>query len=99
MGMATVGVRDNLLKPKLNIQRCLAGREPGAIADPEQMRVDSNGRFAEGDVKHHIRRLASNAGQRFKLLARARHYAGMFRDKLLREQDDVSRLGAIKADG
>ena len=47
----------------------LAGREPGAVGDAEDMRVHRDGRLAEGDVEHHIGGLAADAGQRFQRLA------------------------------
>ena len=50
----------------LDLARRPARRQPGAVADAEQMRVDGDGRLAEGDVEHDIGGLAADAGQRFR---------------------------------
>ena len=39
----------------------LAGREPGAIGDPEDMGVHRDRRLSERDVEHDVRGLASDA--------------------------------------
>ena len=50
---------------------CCAVGEAGAVGDAEHMRIDGDGRFAEGGVEHHIRRLAPDARQAFELFARS----------------------------
>ena len=45
-------------------EHVLAGREAGAVADAEDVRVDRDGRLAEGDVEHDIRGLPADARQR-----------------------------------
>ena len=66
---------------QLDLERVLAGREPGAVADAEDVGVDRDGRLAEGDVEHHVGGLAADAGQRLQRLARVRHLAAMLGDR------------------
>ena len=70
MGVAAVCVRHDLLQRQLDLERIFAGRQPGAVADAEQMRVDRDGRLAERDVEHDVRGLAADARQRLQRLAR-----------------------------
>ena len=91
--------RDHLLQPELDLERRLAGRQPGAVADAEHMGVDRHGVFAEGHVEHDIGGLAPGAGQRLDLGAGARHLAAEFGDQLFRQRDDVLGLVAIEPDG
>ena len=82
-----------------DIERRLAGREPGAVADAENVRIDRDGRLAESDIEHDVRGLAADAGQRFQRLAIVRDLAAMLRDENLRQRDHVLCLGAVKPDG
>ena len=50
MGMAFVGRRHHVFEPAFDLERRLAGRQPGAIADAENMRIDRNRGFVESDV-------------------------------------------------
>jgi hypothetical protein len=43
------------------------------------VRVDGDGRFAEGGVEHHVGGLAADAGQGFERGAVARHLAAVLR--------------------
>src|SRR5690349_9754334 len=82
----------------LDLQRILARREVGAIRDAEDMRVDRDRRLPERGIQHHVRRLATDAGQRFQLLARRRHLAAVLLHQDARQLDYVLRLGAVQAD-
>ncbi len=62
MGAVPELIRCDPLQPRLNLVHRLAGREAGAVRDPEDMCVDSDGRLAEGLVQHDIGRLAPHAG-------------------------------------
>jgi hypothetical protein len=55
----------------------LPGARTGAVADPEDVRVDGDGRLAERDVHHHFGGLAADARQRLQLLVGVRHLAAM----------------------
>ncbi|MNI91457.1 hypothetical protein D3C73_1491200 [compost metagenome] len=48
----------------LDFQYRLAWSDTGAIADPENMRVDRHGGLAEGCIEYHVGGLAANTGQR-----------------------------------
>ena len=58
----------------------LAGREPGAIRDAEDVRVDRDRRMTERGVENHVRGLASDARQRFQRFARFGHFAAVLFD-------------------
>ena len=75
--------RDHPLKAKFDLKRRFAGREPGAIGDAKDMRIDCHGRFAIGHVEHDIRSLAAGARQLFNLGAGARHLAAKIPHQLL----------------
>jgi hypothetical protein len=77
----------------------LARRQPGPVAEAEDMRVDGDGRLAEGRVEHDIGRLAPDTGQRFERRALGGHFAAMQFDQHPAGGDDVLRLGAKEADG
>ncbi len=61
----------------LDLRHVLAGCEPGAVADPEDMGVDRDGRLSEGGVEDHVGGLAPHAGQGFQRFARLRHLSAM----------------------
>jgi len=79
-------------------QHGLARRQPGAVADPENMRVDREGLRAKGTVHHHIGGLAPNPRQPDQRLAIRRHLAAKFRDQHFRQRDHILRLVIIKPD-
>ena len=43
----------------------LAASKPATVGDAEDVRIDGDHGFSEGDVKHHIRRFASHARKGF----------------------------------
>ena len=99
VSIAAEGLRDDLLELGLDLVDGVAGRQARAVADAEYVRVDREGFLSEGGVEHDIRRLASYAGKRLKLLARARDLPAMIVDQRLAERDDVLRLGVEQANG
>lgn len=54
--------RDHLFETELDLERRLAARKPGAVADAEDMGVDRHGVLAKGHVEHDIGGLAARAG-------------------------------------
>src|SRR5581483_6446279 len=46
--------RDDFLEAELHLERRLARRKPGAIADTKYMRIDRHGVLAIGHVEHDI---------------------------------------------
>jgi len=92
-------IRHDLKQLLLDLERRAAGREPGAIANPEDVGVDRNGRLAERDVEHHVGGLAAHARQRFERLARGRHHAAILIDQPPRERDHVLGLGTKETNG
>ena len=61
----------------LDFAHVVAGREPGAVRDAEDVRVDRDRRLSERGVEDHVRGLAPDAGQRFERLARLGHLAAV----------------------
>src|SRR5437763_2773317 len=58
MGGAAPRLRGLAIEDRLDLLDILAGREAGAVGDAKDMGVDREGLGAEGDVHHHIGRLA-----------------------------------------
>ena len=98
MGAAAEGLRHDPLQLHFNLQRILARRQAGAVADPENVRVDGEGFLPEGGIQNDIGGLAADAGQTLKRLAIFGHLAAEVIDQLLRQGDDVLRLGVEQAD-
>ena len=95
--IAAEGLGDDLLKPGLDLVDGLAGREPGPVADPEDVGVDREGFLAERGVEDDIGGLAPDAGKGLQLLAGSWDLAAMTVDERLAQGDDVLRLGVEKA--
>jgi len=68
-------LRDDSVELGFDLLRRLAGREAGAVADPEDVGVHRERLFAPGGVEHDIRCLAADAGEGLELLAGARYFA------------------------
>ena len=77
----------------------LPGARPVRLRDPEDVRVDRDGRLAEGDVEHDVGGLAADARQLLQLVAFSRYLAAEFVDQDARRGDHVLRLGVEQADG
>ena len=99
MAIVLVALGHHAIEGELDIERGLSRREPGAVRDPEDVGIDGDGRLAEGDVEHDIRRLAADAGKGDERLAIVRHLAVELLDELPRQRDQVPRLAAIEPDG
>ena len=56
-------LRDDSVELGFDLLRRLAGREAGAVADPEDVGVDGEGFFAERGVEDDVRGLAADAGK------------------------------------
>ncbi len=63
----------------------------------KDVRVDSEGRFAERYREHDARRLSPDAGERFELLARFGHSSTVKGDERTRRGDDVLCLRSEEA--
>src|SRR5580700_10241269 len=99
MGVQPVALRHDFQQLHFDVERGLADRQPGAIANAEDVGVDGDGRLAEGDVEHDVGGLAADARQGFQRLAVVRNFAAVFFNELARKTDDIFGLGAKKADG
>ena len=68
----------------LDLARRLAGRDPEAVGEAEDMGVDRDRRFPERGVEHHVRGLAPDPGQRLERLSVAWRLAAV-RSTIARE--------------
>ena len=83
----------------LDRQRRLPRRQPGTVADAEDVGVDGDGRRAEGDVAHHVGGLAPDAGQRLQRRLVVRDDTAVALDQEMAQGDDVLGLGVEEPDG
>jgi hypothetical protein len=86
-------LRYDLLQLCFHVVGSLSRRKAGAIADPENMRVDSECLLAERRVEDHVRRLTTDARKGLQVLARAWHFTVVSIDQRPRKRDHVLRLG------
>jgi len=93
------GLRNDLLQLELDAKRVLAGSKAGAVAHPEDVRVDGECLLVEGGVENDVGRLPPHSRQLLQLFARARDPAAMAADERFRQGDDVLGLGVEQADG
>ena len=77
VGVMQVGLGDHLQQAQLDLERRLAGGQIEPVRHAEHVRVDGQGRLAEGDVEHDVGGLAADARQRLQRLALARHLAAV----------------------
>src|SRR6185503_17354362 len=99
VGMEPVLRWHHLIELHLDLEGCLAGRHAGPVTYAEDVGIDRNRGFAEGDVENDVGGLAADAGQRLQRLAHARDLATMLLDELPRQRHHVLRLGAKQANG
>jgi hypothetical protein len=99
MGVGEEALGHHLQQPQLDVERCLARGQTGAVADAEDMGVHRDRQLAEGDVQHHVGRLAADAGQRFERFPGARHLAAVLLDQDAAGFVQVPGLAAEQADG
>ena len=74
-------VRREFQQLLLDFQRRFARRKPRAVADPEDMCIDGDGRLSKRRIQNYICRLAADSRQRDQLFARAGHLAVMMIDQ------------------
>src|SRR5690349_1434358 len=82
----------------LDLARRPAGREPGPVTDAENMRVNRERAFAEGDVQDDVRGLAADTRKRLELVPLARHLSVVLFDEPAGELDDIAGLGLPEAE-
>src|SRR3990170_898989 len=99
MAVVLVALGHDAFELELDLERRLAGCQPGAVGHPEGMGVDADGRLAEGGVEHDIGGLPPDAGQGHQNLAAVRHFAAMLGDELARQGNQVLCLVAKEPDG
>ncbi len=68
---------DELQQFLFHFEHVLARCQSGAVGDAEDMRVDGDGRLAEGGVENDIGGLAADTGQGFKRGAVFRNFAAV----------------------
>ena len=98
MRVAAKGLRNDLLQLRFDVIDRLPRCQAGAVADPEDVRVDRKCFLSECCIQDNIRGLSTDAGKRLELLARPRHLAAVVIDQRLAQRDDVLRLGVEQTD-
>ena len=97
MGMPLVLGWNNALKLHLHLERSLANGNARAVANPEDVRINGNRRFAERYIEDNVCCLTADSRQCFERLTRAWNIAAMLLQQLSRKRDYVLRLGAVQA--
>src|SRR5262249_40874083 len=92
-------LRYDLHQLELDFERRLSRCQAGAVAEPENMRVDGNGRLAKGAVDPDMGGLGADAGELFERCALARDFAAIFVDQDLRQRHHVPGLRSVETDG
>ena len=69
-------------QPVFDFARVFPGRQTGAVADPENMRVDRHGGLAKRHIQNHIGGFAPHTRQGLQRRARMRHLAAMIAHQL-----------------
>ena len=82
----------------LNLQGRLAFGNAGAVGNAKDVRIDSDGRFAERRVQNDIGRLSANTGQRLQVCACAWYFAVVIINQTTAGLDDVFRFAVEQAD-
>jgi hypothetical protein len=98
VSVAAEGLRNDLLELRLDLVDRLAWSQAGAVADPEDVRVDRERLLAERGIEDHVRGLSSDPRQRLQFLAGTRHFTAVAIDQRLAEGDDVPGFGVEQAD-
>ena len=83
---------NDLVEPLFDGDHILARRQTGTVRHPENMRVDGDGRVAEGDVEHHVGCLAAHAGQCLERLSAVRHLGSVVPDQDLAGANDIATI-------
>ncbi len=91
-----VGRRHAPQQPLLDRQRRAPRRQPAAVGDAKDMRVDGDRRLAESDVEDDVGGFAADPGQGLERLAGARHRAAMLLDEQAAGLDQVACLVAVQ---
>jgi hypothetical protein len=99
MRVAAEGLGNDLLELGLDFIDILAGRETGAVADAEDVRVDCERLLPESGVEDDVGSLSADSRKLLELFAGARDLTTVPVDERLRQSDDVLRLGVEQANG
>jgi len=83
----------------LHLEYRLARGDPGAVGNPEDMRIDGHGRLAERRVQDHIGGFSSNARQCLQGGPVCRDLAVVLADEYLAGLNDVFCLAVEQTDG
>ena len=92
------GLRNDFLKLELDPKRVLSGSKAGAVAHPEDVRVDGEGLLIEGGVQNDVGRFPPDSRQLLQLFARAWDLAAMIADERFGQGDDILGLCVEEAD-
>jgi hypothetical protein len=96
--VAAERLRHDLFELGLDDVDRLAGREAGAVADPENVGVDGESFLTERSVENDVRGLAADARKFLEFFSISGDLKAEAIDQSLREGDDVFRLGVEQTD-
>ena len=99
MRVAAERLWHDLLELGLHDVDRLAGREAGAVADPEDVGVDGEGFLTERSVENDVGGLAADARKCLEVFSISGHLGTEAVDQGLREGNDVFGLGVEQTDG
>ena len=98
VSIAPEGLGHDLLELGFDLIDGLAGGESGAVADPEDVRVDSEGFGTEGGVEDDVGSLAADARKFLEKFPISRHLAAEALDQRARERDHIFGLSVEQTD-
>lgn len=96
MALVSGPVRRSLFKCDGRGVGVLANRQARSVAHAEYVRVNGDSVLAEGELKHDVRALATNARQPQQFLACVRNLAGKIVEQHTTEFVDTRRLSIVK---
>ncbi len=77
----------------------LAGRQPRAIADTEDVRIDRHRRFTKGNIQHHVGSFAPNARQSLERRSISGHHTAVLLHQYLAGLHQMFGLASIQTNG
>ena len=99
VGVDAEFLRNGLEQLLFHFQHGFARRQPGAVGDPEDMRVDRHRRLAESGVQNDVCGLAAHARQGFERGALGGNLAVVQIDQHFAGGDEVPGLAFVETDG
>ncbi len=84
--------RHPFFQQQFNLERGCPHRHAGAVANPENMRVNGDGRLTKGFVEDYVGGLPANPGEGFEGFTVARHLTTMITHQNFSRRHDILGL-------